>query len=105
MQKKISIIVPIAIALTACAMTQKGTLSRAQSAYSDGNFDKCLARVARAESYGDYSEIQNARLSFQRGLCLEGAGRKAEAMAVYKALILKYPRTDWAAQARARSDG
>jgi tetratricopeptide (TPR) repeat protein len=105
MNSKIWFITLTTIVLTGCAMTQKGAISRAHNAYEDAKFEKCLARLEQAESYGSYSELQNARISFQRGLCLEGAGRKSEAMAVYKNLIIKYPQTDMAAQARARIEG
>jgi hypothetical protein len=93
----------LSLTLSSCATTQKGALSRAQGAYDDGEFEKCLSHVTRAESYGEHSELTNARLSFQRALCLEGAGRKAEAIEVYRNLMQKHPDSDWAAQARARS--
>jgi tetratricopeptide (TPR) repeat protein len=105
MKSKLWFIALTTVLITGCAMTQKGAISRAHNAYEDAKFEKCLDTLARAESYGNYSELENARISFQRGLCLEGAGRKAEAIAVYKNLIIKYPQTDLAAQARARSEG
>lgn len=88
--------------LAGCATAQRGALSRAQSAYGKKEFQKCLAHVDRSESYGNYSDAMNARLSFQKGLCLEGAGRKAEAVAIYRRLIERFPNTDWSAQAKAR---
>lgn len=84
-------------------MTQGGAISRAQSAYGDGDYAKCLYHLDRAETYGPYSDVASARLSFQRGLCLEASGRKAEANAVYQNVARKYPDSDWASQARARS--
>lgn len=88
--------------LCSCSMTQKGALSRAEGAYAEGKFDKCLSHVTRAEGYGEHSDITAAQLSLQKGVCLEGAGRKAEANAVYDNLIRKHPNSDPAAQAKAR---
>lgn len=88
--------------LTACATAQSGALSRAQSSFKEKDYHACLARLSEAESYGDFSESANAQISFYRGLCLEGQGRKAEAAAVYQNLIRKYPNSDWSAQAQAR---
>jgi len=88
--------------LGGCATSQKGALYWAQGSYKKGDYQACLEELGRAEAYGDFSEAVNAEISFYKGLCLEGRGRKAEAEAVYQNLIKKYPNSDWSAQARAR---
>lgn len=89
--------------LAACASTaQKGALIGVQKAIAKKKFDACLDKLDRADNYGNVSATQSAQISFYRGTCLDGIGRKAEAAAVYQNLVNRFPGTDWAAQARAR---
>jgi TolA-binding protein len=61
-----------------------------------------LNHLYRAEHYGSFSDSADAEIALQKGLCLEGVGRKSEALAVYHHLILKYPKSDLVPQAWAR---
>lgn len=88
--------------LTACAMSQSGALYQAQKSYQEADYETCLAKLSQAEGYGEYSESVSSEISFYRGLCLERAGRKPEAVAVYQNLIRKYPKSNGAAQAQGR---
>lgn len=90
--------------LGSCAsIAQKGALIGVRKAVNKQDYAACLENLSEAESYGDFSEQENAQISFYRGFCLEGLGRQPEAAAVYQRLIEKYPDTDWAAQARGRA--
>jgi tetratricopeptide (TPR) repeat protein len=88
--------------LTACAMSQSGALYQAQKSYQEADYEMCLTKLSQAEGYGEYSESVSSEISFYRGLCLERAGRKSEAVAVYQNLIRKYPQSNGAAQAQGR---
>jgi hypothetical protein len=84
------------------ATAQKGALSRAKRAYSKKDFEACLGHLDRAETYGTYAVTVRSQIAFNKGLCLEGQGREAEAQAVYRSLVQKDPDSTWAAQARGR---
>ena len=88
--------------LTACAMSQSGALYQAQKSYQEADYETCLAKLSQAEGYGEYSESVSSEISFYRGLCLERAGRKSEALAVYQNLNRRYPQSNAAAQAQGR---
>jgi TolA-binding protein len=99
---RITVLATLAATLTGCAMTQKGAVSRAEKAYGKNEYQTCLKHLSRAESYGKHSEVVSAQVLFNRGLCLEGLGRKPEAVAVYKTLIESYPNSSLSVQAKAR---
>ena len=88
--------------LTACAMSQSGALYQAQKSYQEADYETCLTKLSQAEGYGEYSESVSSEVSFYKGLCLERAGRKSEAVAVYQNLIRKYPQSNGAVQAQGR---
>lgn len=92
----------MAFSLAACAASQKGALYQAQTAYQEADYETCLKKLSFADGYGEYSEPVTADIAFYRGLCLEGLGRKQEALAVYQYLIRKHPNSSAAAQAHGR---
>jgi tetratricopeptide (TPR) repeat protein len=98
----IAISLVLCFSLAGCSMSQKGALSQAQRSYQQADFETCLMKLSQAEGYGEHSESVSADISFHRGLCLEGAGRKNEATAVYLNLIRTYPNSSGAIQAQAR---
>lgn len=99
------IVVALAFLLASCATAQSVALHFGMESYKKRDYEGCLVELGRADGYGKHSEATSAQISFYRGLCLEGAGRSAEAVAVYQNLIRNYPNTDWAAQAKARMAG
>jgi len=99
---RITILAMLAASLTACALSQTGAVSRAEKAYGKNEYQTCLRHLSRAESYGKHSDVVSAQLLFNKGLCLEGLGRKAEAVAVYKTLVESYPSSSLSVQAKAR---
>jgi tetratricopeptide (TPR) repeat protein len=102
MSAKIILFPLLSVLLTGCAMAQKGAVSKAGKAYEKNEYQVCLRHLNRAESYGNYSEVVSAQVLFNRGLCLEGAGRTNEAVSVYKVLITNYPNSSLTGQAMAR---
>ena len=102
MNKRLVVLGMFAASLAGCAMSQSGAVSRAEKAYGKKEFDTCLRHLNRAESYGKYSDVVSAQVLFDRGLCLDGLGRKAEAVASYRTLIESYPSSTLSAQAKVR---
>jgi len=88
--------------LTACSMSQSGALYQAQKSYQEADYETCLTKLSQADGYGEYSESVSSEIAFYRGLCLERADRKTEAVAVYQNLIRRYPKSNGAAQAQGR---
>jgi hypothetical protein len=88
--------------LAACSISQKGALSQAQRAYHKADYETCLIKLSQAEGYGEFSEPVSTEISFYKGLCLEGSGRKREAVAVYQNLTRNYPTSNGAVQAQER---
>jgi len=102
MNPKFPLAVLLSILLTSCATAQSGAMSLARKAELRGDFHECLHHLANAESYGDFAETKNAQIAFQRGMCLEGLGRKSEALAMYRHVIARYADSSWSAQAKGR---
>ncbi|MBL8519073.1 MAG: hypothetical protein JNK75_00245 [Betaproteobacteria bacterium] len=99
--------IPIALLtllLTSCATAQRGALIKANKAIASQNYQECLHHLSSGETLGEYPEGIHAQVTFQKGICLEGLGRKAEAYALYRSLIARHPDSDWTAQAKARLD-
>lgn len=92
------------ILLTACATAQRGALIQANKAIANQKYQECLHHLSSAETLGEFPEGINAQVTFQKGICLEGLGRTAEAYALYRVLIARHPNSDWTVQAKARLD-
>ena len=90
--------------LASCATAQQGSLIGANKAIANQDYFECLSKLSQGEALGDFSESINAQITFLRGFCLEGLDRKAEAHALYRNLIARYPNSNWAAQGKARLD-
>ena len=101
-KSSIAISLVLIFLMTACAMSQSGALYRAQNSYREADYETCLTKLSQAEGYGEHSEFVSSEIIFYRGLCLERAGRKQEAVAVYHNLIRKFPQSNGAAQAQVR---
>ena len=104
MPRKTACVVLMTAFLASCATAQQGSLIGANKAIAKQDYFECLNKLSFGDGLGDYSEGVNAQITFLRGFCLEGLGRKAEAHALYRNLIARYPNSDWAAQGKARLD-
>jgi tetratricopeptide (TPR) repeat protein len=104
MPAKNAFVAVLSFLLVSCASAQKGSLIQANKAIAKEDYQECLGKLSFGETLGDYSDAVNAQITFTKGLCLEGVGRKAEALALYRNLIARYPHSDWAAQGKARLD-
>ncbi|MDB6147515.1 MAG: hypothetical protein JWO45_1179 [Spartobacteria bacterium] len=85
-----------------CATAQRGAISRAYSAISDGRYDSALVRLSEAEKLVPPTPELKAEISFLRAQSYEGLKRLPEAIGSYKYLITTFPQSSYAFQATER---
>lgn len=70
--------------LSSCAnLVKGGAVSDAEKLVNQGRFSKALEKTEIAESFGELTPIEKAKLYFFRAQALEGLNRESEASGYY----------------------
>lgn len=102
---KTVLIIVLTTLLAGCGnLIKNGALVETQDALNKGHYAEALENVEIAESFGELSEADTAKLHYMRAQSLEGLGRQQEAILDYRHVVNEYARSAYAGAARQRLD-
>lgn len=85
-------------------MVKSGAIVEAQNALNNSRYAESLENTYIAESFGDLSETNTAKLHYLRAQSLEGLGRLEEAVFSYQFVVEQHRSTAYARPAQQRLD-
>jgi len=104
MMKKI-LILSVSYLLMSCGnMIMSGAIVEAQNALNDYQYKDALENIAIAESFGELSKGNSAKLHYIRAQSLEGLGRLDEALQSYRYIVKQYVSSPYAEPSQQRID-
>ena len=93
----------IALLLAGCTrIPMDYSLDTAYEAYYQGDCDKALMELSRAERFSRSRSYIQQEISLLRGHCLERQGLFVDAAQTYRFILQRYPTSEYAYRARAR---
>ena len=102
---KIVLTLTITALLTGCGnMVKSGAIVEAQNALNISNYAKALENTDIAESFGDLSEADTAKLHYLRAQSLEGLNRREEALLTYQYVVEQHGNSAYAGLSQQRLD-
>ena len=91
--------------LMGCAnMVKSGAILEAQDALNNNEYAEALENTEIAESFGDLSEADTAKLHFLRAQSLEGLTRLEEAVLSYQYVVEQHGDSAYAGLSQQRLD-
>lgn len=102
--KTLTILATSTLLLGCSNMIKSGAIVEAQNALNDGDYSKALETVDIAESFGELSAAETAKLHYLRGRTLEGLGRQEEAVASYQYVVEQHKSSAYAGLSQKRLD-
>ena len=85
-------------------MVKSGAIVEAQNAVNSGDYAEALENTDIAESFGDLSDADTAKLHFLRAQSLEGLGRQEDAVLSYQYVVEQHGSSAYAGPAQRRLD-
>lgn len=79
-------------------------LDGAYEAYQQGDCDRAMLELSRAERLSRSRSYLQPEISLLRGHCLERQGLFVDAGETYRFIVQRYPTSEYAYRARARLD-
>ena len=105
MIKKTVLILFVSILLTSCGnLIKNGAIVEAQQALDRSAYADALESTDIAETFGDLSAVETARLYYLRAQALEGLGRQEDAIATYQYVIDQHGNSPYANLSRKKLD-
>ena len=102
---KIVLVLPMSFILLGCSnMVKSGAIVEAQNALNMNNYNEAMENIDIAESFGDLSEANTAKLLYLRARSLEGLGRHEEAVHIYQYVVKQHFRSAYAGPSQQRLD-
>ena len=100
---KAVLMVAVTTLLVGCGnLLKNGALVETQDALNKGHYAEALENAAIAESFGELSEAETAKLHYMRAQSLDGLGRHQEAILVYRHVVNEHDKSAYAGAARQR---
>jgi hypothetical protein len=85
-------------------MIKSGAIIEAQNALNDYNYIDALDNIDIAESFGELSEGNSAKLHYIRAQSLEGLGRLEEALQSYRYIVKQHVSSRYVEPSQQRID-
>lgn len=102
---KTVLILAVSALLTGCGnMIKNGAMVEAQQALNSAAYADALESTDIAESFGDLSEEEMAKLHYLRAQALTGLGRQEEATATYQFIVDQHASSAYAELSRQKLD-
>jgi tetratricopeptide (TPR) repeat protein len=101
---KVVFMLCVAALLIGCSsnMISRGATVETQNALNKGNYTEALENADIAESFGDLSAANTAKLYYLRGQSLEGLGRLPEAVHRYQYVVKQHGNSAFSEPSRER---
>ncbi len=97
------LIIAVTTLLVGCGnLIKNGALVETQDALNKGHYAEALENAEIAESFGELSEADTARLHYMRAQSLEGLDRPQEAILGYRYVVNEHAKSAYAGAARQR---
>lgn len=95
----------MATLLVGCGnMVKSGAIVEAQNALNNRDYAEALENTTIAESFGDLSDADTAKLHYLRAQSLEGLGRDEEAVLGYQYVVEQQGNSAYAGPSQRRLD-
>ncbi|MCG6202184.1 tetratricopeptide repeat protein [Psychromonas antarctica] len=102
---KIILMLAMSFLLISCTnMLQSGAIFEAQNSLNVNSYTEALDNINIAESFGDLSQENTAKLHYLRGQALEGLGRNEEAVHSYLYVVEQHSSSAYARRSKQRLD-
>ena len=100
---KLLLTLSMAVSLLGCGnLLKNGAMVEAQSALDRKSYAEALENTEIAESFGEMSAADTAKLHYLRALSLQGLGRQREAIINYQFVAEQHGSSAYAALSRQR---
>ena len=83
-------------------LVKNGAIVEAQNALNSGNYAEALENTNIAESFGELSESDTAKLHYLRAQSFEGLGRKDKAVSIYQYVVEQHGKSAYAGPSQQR---
>jgi hypothetical protein len=102
---KVILMLSMAALLIGCSnLVKSGAIVEAQNALNNSNYAEALENTEIAESFGELSEADTAKLHYLRAQSLEGLGRQKEALMNYLYVVQQHGGSAYAGLSQQRFD-
>ena len=102
---KLVLTLSITALLMGCGnMVKNGAIVEAQNALNDSNYAEALENTDIAESFGDLSDADTAKIHYLRAQSLEGLGRHADAALSYQYVVEQHASSAYSGPSQQRLD-
>lgn len=100
---KVTLMLTMTVLLTGCGnLVKSGAIVEAQNALNNSNYAKVLENTEIAESFGQLSKADTAKIHYLRAQSLEGLGRQEEAILGYQYVLEQHESSTYAVPSRRR---
>ena len=102
---KVFLMLSMTALLMGCGnMVKNGAMVEAQNALNSSDYTEALENTDIAESFGDLSDAETAKLHYLRAQSLEGLGRQADAALSYQYVVEQHGSSAYAGPSQQRLD-
>ena len=102
---KIVLLLSISFLILGCSnIVKSGAIVEAQNAFDMSKYNEAIEHIDIAESFGELSEANTAKLQYLRAQSLEALGRQSEAIPIYQYVVEQHPRSAYTISSQQRLD-
>lgn len=102
---RVILLLSMLASLIACSsFIKNGAIVEAQNALKQSKFEEALENIDIAESFGELSEANTAKLHYLRGQSLEGLEQKDEAAHSYRYVVENHAQSAYSGPSQQRLD-